>query len=94
MSYDSTLLVTRFMLGATRLYARQPAAAIAPLEAAVRIDPIAFSALGLLGYAYGAARQLDGAVARGRASNRCAPARAPTWRSRASRSRSATRPRR
>ena len=55
VSFDSTLLVTRFMLGATRLYARQPAAAVAPLEAAVRIDPTSRTALGLLGYAYGAA---------------------------------------
>lgn len=53
VSYDSTLLVTQFMLGATRIYARQPAAAIAPLEAAGRIDPSSFSALGMLGYAYG-----------------------------------------
>jgi len=53
VSYDSTLLVTQFMLGATRIYARQPAAAIAPLEAAARIDPSSFTALGMLGYAYG-----------------------------------------
>jgi hypothetical protein len=50
------------MLGATHLYARQPAAAVAPLEAAVRIDPESFTALGLLGYAYGASR--DTAAAR------------------------------
>jgi serine/threonine-protein kinase len=61
VSYDSTLLVTQFMLGATRVYARQPAAAIAPLEAAVRIDPSSFSALGLLGYAYGATGDVDAA---------------------------------
>lgn len=61
VSYDSTLLVTQFMLGATRLYARQPAAAIAPLEAAARIDPTSFSALGMLGYAYGVAGNLDAA---------------------------------
>ncbi len=30
VSYDSTLLVTRLMIGTTRLYARQPAAAIGP----------------------------------------------------------------
>jgi tetratricopeptide (TPR) repeat protein len=54
VSYDSSLLVTRFMLGATRIYARQPAAAVAPLEAAVQIDPSSRTALGLLGYAYGA----------------------------------------
>jgi Flp pilus assembly protein TadD len=52
VSYDSSLVVTRFMLGATHLYLRQPAAAIAPLEAAVRIDPTSRTALGLLGYAY------------------------------------------
>jgi cytochrome c-type biogenesis protein CcmH/NrfG len=39
------------MLGTTRLYLRQPAAAIAPLEAAVRIDPSSVTALGMLGYA-------------------------------------------
>jgi serine/threonine-protein kinase len=54
VSYDSTLLVTRFMLGAARLYARQPAAAVPPLEAAVQIDPSSRTALGLLGFAYGA----------------------------------------
>jgi serine/threonine-protein kinase len=52
VSYDSTLVVTRFMLGATHLYLRQPTAAIAPLEAAIRIDPTSRTALGLLGYAY------------------------------------------
>ena len=61
VSYDSTLLVTQFMLGATRLYARQPAAAIPPLEAAVRIDPASFSALGMLGYAYGAVGDAEAA---------------------------------
>jgi TolB-like protein/Flp pilus assembly protein TadD len=54
VSYDSTLLVTRFMLGATRLYARQPRAAVGPLEEAVRIDPTSRTALGLLGFAYAA----------------------------------------
>jgi Tfp pilus assembly protein PilF len=44
------------MLGATRLYARQPAAAVAPLEAAVQIDPSSRTTLGLLGFAYGAKR--------------------------------------
>jgi TolB-like protein/tetratricopeptide (TPR) repeat protein len=52
VSYDSSLVVTRFMLGATHLYLRQPAAAIAPLEAAIRIDPTSRTAIGLLGYAY------------------------------------------
>jgi serine/threonine-protein kinase len=61
VSYDSTLLVTQFMLGATRIYARQPAAAIAPLEAATRIDPTSFSALGMLGYAYGVTGNVDAA---------------------------------
>jgi serine/threonine-protein kinase len=61
VSYDSSLLVTRFMLGATRLYARQPAAAVAPLEAAVRIDPSSRTALGLLGFAYGASGDFVGA---------------------------------
>ena len=61
VSYDSALIVTRFMLGATRLYARQPAAAVAPLEAAVQIDPSSRTALGLLGFAYGAAGNVDAA---------------------------------
>jgi serine/threonine-protein kinase len=61
VSYDSTLLVTQFMLGSTRIYARQPAAAIAPLEAATRIDPTSFSALGMLGYAYGATGNAEAA---------------------------------
>jgi serine/threonine-protein kinase len=61
VSYDSTLLVTQFMLGSTRIYARQPASAIAPLEAATRIDPTSFSALGMLGYAYGATGNVDAA---------------------------------
>jgi serine/threonine-protein kinase len=61
VSYDSTLLVTQFMLGATRIYAKQPAAAIAPLEAAARIDPTSFSALGMLGYAYGVTGNVDAA---------------------------------
>jgi len=61
VSYDSTLLVTQFMLGATRLYARQASAAIAPLEAATRIDPSSFTALGMLGYAYGATGNVDAA---------------------------------
>ena len=61
VSYDSTLLVTQFMLGATRIYARQPAAAIAPLEAATRIDPSSFSALGMLGYAYGVTGNVEAA---------------------------------
>jgi serine/threonine-protein kinase len=54
VSYDSSLFATRLMLGGTRLYARQPAAAIAPLEAAVQLDPSSRTALGLLGFAYGA----------------------------------------
>jgi len=53
--------VTQFMLGATRIYARQPAAAIAPLEAATRIDPSSFSALGMLGYAYGVTGNVEAA---------------------------------
>jgi tetratricopeptide (TPR) repeat protein len=61
VSYDSTLVVTRFMLGATHLYARQYAQAIPPLEAAVHIDPASRTALGLLGYAYGAAGDLAAA---------------------------------
>ena len=61
VSYDSTLLVTQFMLGTTRIYARQPAAAIAPLEAATRIDPTSFSALGMLGYAYGVTGNVEAA---------------------------------
>ncbi len=61
VSYDSSLLVTRFLLGATRLYARQPAAAIAPLEAAVQLDPGSRTALGLLGFAYGASGDMAAA---------------------------------
>ena len=61
VSYDSTLVVTRFMLGATHLYLRQPAAAIAPLEAAIRIDPSSRTALGLLGYAYAMAGDTNAA---------------------------------
>ena len=52
VSYDSTIAVTRVLLGMTHLYLRRPAAAIAPLEAAIRIDPTSRMALGLLGYAY------------------------------------------
>jgi tetratricopeptide (TPR) repeat protein len=55
ISYDSTLMITRFMQGATQIYLRQPARAIQPLEAAVQIDPDSRLALGVLGYAYGAA---------------------------------------
>jgi tetratricopeptide (TPR) repeat protein len=62
VSYDSTSPVTHFMLGAARLYARQPTAAVAPLEAAVRIDPSSRAALGLLGYAYGAAGDVSSAL--------------------------------
>ena len=54
VSYDSSLAVSRFMLGATHLYLRQPAKAVPALEAAVQIDPTSRTALGLLGYAYGA----------------------------------------
>jgi serine/threonine-protein kinase len=54
VSYDPSLLVTQYMLGTTRLYARQPRTAIEPLERAVGIDPTSVSALGMLGYAYGA----------------------------------------
>jgi serine/threonine-protein kinase len=55
VSYDSTLLVPRVMLGMTRLYMRQPTLAIQALTEAVRIDPDSRTALGALGYAYGAA---------------------------------------
>jgi Flp pilus assembly protein TadD len=41
------------MLGGTRLYARRPADAVAPLEVAVQMDPSSAIALGLLGYTYG-----------------------------------------
>ncbi|MEO7458243.1 MAG: protein kinase [Gemmatimonadaceae bacterium] len=61
VSYDSTLVVTRFMLGATHLYGRQFAAAIPPLEAAVRLDPSSRTSLGLLGYAYGASGDVNAA---------------------------------
>jgi tetratricopeptide (TPR) repeat protein len=44
-----------------RLYARRPADAIAPLEAAAQIDPSSTTALGLLGYAFGMLRDVDAA---------------------------------
>ena len=61
VSYDSTQLVTRVMLGGVRLYAHRPAEAIAPLEAALQIDPSSATALGLLGYAYGRLGDADAA---------------------------------
>jgi eukaryotic-like serine/threonine-protein kinase len=61
VSYDSSQVITRVMLGATRLYARRPAEAVAPLEQAVQMDPTSPRALGLLGYAYAAAGDVDGA---------------------------------
>jgi len=61
VSYDSTLMMTRVFLGAARLYARQPGEAIAPLAAAVQLDPSSALALGLLGYAYAASGDADAA---------------------------------
>jgi serine/threonine-protein kinase len=61
VSFDSTLVVTRFMLGATQLYLRNPAAAVKPLEMAVEIDPMSRIALGMLGYAYAAAGDVNSA---------------------------------
>jgi Tfp pilus assembly protein PilF len=49
------------MQGATLLYARQPKAAIAPLEEAVRIDPTSRTALGLLGHAFAASGDMPAA---------------------------------
>jgi tetratricopeptide (TPR) repeat protein len=54
VSFDSTSMVTRFMYGATQIYARQPARAVSSLEEAVSIDPESRTSLGLLGYAYAA----------------------------------------
>jgi Flp pilus assembly protein TadD len=61
VSYDSSQIVTRIMLGGVRLYAHRPAQAIAPLEAALQIDPSSTTALGLLGYAYGVLGDADAA---------------------------------
>jgi tetratricopeptide (TPR) repeat protein len=49
---DSTLPVTRFMLGAAYLQADRIPEAISELEAAARLDTASVQALGLLGYAY------------------------------------------
>jgi Flp pilus assembly protein TadD len=61
VSYDSSQVVTRIMLGGVRLYAQRPAQAIAPLEAALQLDPSSTTALGLLGYAYGVLGDIDAA---------------------------------
>jgi len=61
VSYDSTSVVSRVTLGMTHLYLHHPAAAIAPLEAAIRIDPTSRTALGLLGYAYAVSGDSTGA---------------------------------
>jgi len=61
VSYDSTLLLPRLVLGATRLYVGPRANAIAPLEAALQIDPSSLRAMGMLGYAYAATGDVDGA---------------------------------
>jgi tetratricopeptide (TPR) repeat protein len=49
---DSTLPVTRFMLGAAYLQADRIADAISELETAARLDTSSVQTLGLLGYAY------------------------------------------
>jgi hypothetical protein len=43
------------------VFVRQPAAAVAPLEEAARIDPASRTVLGMLGYAYAAAGDLQAA---------------------------------
>jgi serine/threonine-protein kinase len=49
---DSTLVVTRFMLGGVELEANRIPDAIVQLEAATRLDTASMTAAGLLGYAY------------------------------------------
>jgi tetratricopeptide (TPR) repeat protein len=49
---DSTLLVTRFMLGTVYLQAGKLPEAIAQLETASRLDPTSVQTMGLLGYAH------------------------------------------
>jgi Flp pilus assembly protein TadD len=61
VSYDSAQIVPRIMLGGVRLYAHRPAQAIAPLEAALQLDPSSTTALGLLGYAYAVLGDVDAA---------------------------------
>jgi serine/threonine-protein kinase len=61
VSYDSSQVITRVMLGATRLYAGRPAQAVAPLEQAVQMEPASARALGLLGYAYAVAGDIEAA---------------------------------
>jgi tetratricopeptide (TPR) repeat protein len=61
VSYDSALVMTQILLGATRLYARQPAPALRPLATAAQLDPSSTLALGLLGYAYAVSGDLDAA---------------------------------
>ena len=50
---DSTLLVTRFMLGAVYLQTGRVNDGLVELEAASQLDPSSVQTLGLLGYAYG-----------------------------------------
>jgi serine/threonine-protein kinase len=50
---DSTLLVTRFMLGAVYLQSSRVNDGLVELEAASQLDPSSVQTLGLLGYAYG-----------------------------------------
>jgi Flp pilus assembly protein TadD len=61
VSYDSSQVITRIMLGGVRLYARRPADAVSPLETAVQMDPSSPTALGLLGYAYAVLGDADAA---------------------------------
>ena len=49
---DSTLVVTRFMLGAVYLQANRLPEAVRELETATRLDSGSTQAFGLLGYAY------------------------------------------
>lgn len=71
---DSTLIVSRFMLGTVELEAGKYSAAIQDLEAASRLDTSSVTTVGLLGYAYAKtgnvkraaamARELEGMAAR------------------------------
>jgi Tfp pilus assembly protein PilF len=49
---DSTLLVSRFMLGTVELEAGRWQTALADLQAAARVDTTSIQTIGLLGYAY------------------------------------------
>ena len=61
ISFDSASIAPRFMAGATQIYLRQPARALAALEDATQIDPESRIALGLLGYTYAVTGDTAGA---------------------------------